>query len=43
MKLYEWVKASEYKWRKMQELEKPHDISSSDEDLMLDLYLPIEE
>ena len=43
MKLYEWVKASEYSWAKTQELEKPHDVSSSDEDLMLDLYLPIEE
>ena len=43
MKLYEWVKASEYSWAKTQELEKPHDLSSSDEDLMLDLYLPIEE
>ena len=42
MKLYEWVKASEYKWAKTQELEKLRDVSSSDEDLVLDLYLPIE-
>jgi len=42
MKLYEWVKASEYEWRKTQALEKPHDVVSSDEDLFLDLYLPIE-
>ena len=43
MKLYEWVKASQYEWRKTQELEKLHDTSSTDEDLMLDLYFPIEE
>jgi len=42
MKLYEWVKESEYEWQKTQELEKPHDLSSADEDLLLDLYLPIE-
>jgi hypothetical protein len=42
MKLYEWVKDSEYEWQKTQELEKPRDLSSADEDLKLDLYLPIE-
>jgi len=43
MKLYEWVKASEYEWKREQELEKPKDITSADEDLVLELYLPIEE
>jgi DNA gyrase inhibitor GyrI len=42
MKLFEWVKASEYCWAKTQELEKLHDVSSADEDLVLDLYLPVE-
>jgi DNA gyrase inhibitor GyrI len=42
MKLYEWVKDSEHEWQKSQELEKPHDLASADEDLLLDLYLPIE-
>lgn len=42
MKLYEWVKNSEYEWQKSQELEKPQDLASADEDLLLDLYLPIE-
>lgn len=43
MKLYEWVKASEYEWQKGQDFEKPRDLSSSDEDLVLDLYLPIKD
>ena len=42
LKLYEWVKESEYEWQQTQELEKPHDLTSADEELLLDLYLPIE-
>ncbi len=42
MKLYEWVKESEYEWQQTQELEKPHDLTSADDDLLLDLFLPIE-
>ena len=44
MKLYEWVKASdEYEWRQGQDFEKPQNLQSSDEELVLDLYLPIKE
>ncbi len=41
--LLEWVKASKYKWRPVHELEKVHDPMDSDKDIILDLYLPIEE
>jgi DNA gyrase inhibitor GyrI len=43
MKLWEWVQASRYKWRKTHELEKAHNPIVPEEDLVLDLYLPIEE
>jgi predicted transcriptional regulator YdeE len=43
MKLWNWVQASHYKWRKTHELEKPHDLSAPEQDLVIDLYLPIEE
>ena len=43
MKLLEWVRCSKYRWRKTHELEKAHDPLASEEDLVLDLYLPIEE
>ncbi len=42
-KLLEWVQSSNYKWRKTHELEKPHHPLAPEEDLVLDLYLPIEE
>lgn len=41
MQLVEWVKNSEYEWREGECLEKTHDFSASDEDLVLDLYIPI--
>ncbi len=43
MKLWEWIKTSEYTWRKTHELEKPHNPLAPVEDLVLDLYLPIED
>lgn len=43
MKLWNWVQASQYQWRKTHELEKPHDLSAAEQDLLVDLYLPIEE
>jgi DNA gyrase inhibitor GyrI len=44
MRLWNWVNADKciYKWRKTHELEKPHDPVASQENLVLDLYLPIE-
>lgn len=41
--LLAWVKASKYKWRKVHELEKVHDPMASETDIILDLYLPVEE
>ncbi len=41
--LLEWVKSSKYKWRKVHELEKIHDPLASQKEIVLDLYLPIEE
>jgi DNA gyrase inhibitor GyrI len=41
--LLEWVKASKYSWRKVHELEKVHDPLASEPDIILDLYLPVEE
>ena len=45
MKLWRWVQSGEcrYKWRQTHELEKAHDPRAPVEDLVLDLYLPIEE
>lgn len=42
-KLWQWVKSGKYQWRKTHELEKPHNPLASIEDLVLDLYLPIQE
>lgn len=42
MKLWNWVQASPYQWRKTHELEKPHDLSAPEQDLVIDLYLPLE-
>jgi len=41
--LWEWVKASKYKWRQVHELEKVHDPMAAEMDIILDLFLPIEE
>jgi len=42
-KLVDWVKSSKYKYGKHQGLEKAHDPNSLEEELVLDLYCPIEE
>ena len=43
MELWRWVKASdEVKWRKTHELEKPLDPNVPENELVFDLYLPIE-
>jgi DNA gyrase inhibitor GyrI len=42
MRLWNWVQASQYQWRKTHELEKVHDLSAPEQDLVVDLYLPIE-
>jgi len=44
-RLWEWVQSgnSGYKWRKTHELEKPMNPCASEKDLVLDLYLPIQE
>ncbi|HVP91335.1 MAG TPA: GyrI-like domain-containing protein [Terriglobales bacterium] len=43
LKLWEWVQASPYKWRTAQELERPLDPHASVEDMVLELWLPVEE
>jgi DNA gyrase inhibitor GyrI len=42
-KLLDWVNTRKYKLGGHQSLEKPHDPGASEEDLVLDLYCPIEE
>ena len=42
-KLVDWVKSSKYTYGKHQCLEKAHDPNASEEELVLDLYCPIEE
>ena len=41
-KLHEWVEASSHKAARHQALEKPRDPRAAEEDLVLDLYYPIE-
>jgi len=41
--IVDWVKSSKYKFGKHQCLEKAHEPGASEEDLILDLYCPIEE
>jgi DNA gyrase inhibitor GyrI len=41
-RLWDWVQASDYEWRRTHELEKPLDPLVPEEELVLDLYLPIE-
>lgn len=42
-KLVNWVKSSKHRYGKHQCLEKAHDPNASEEELVLDLYCPIEE
>ncbi len=42
-KIVEWVKSSKYRYGRHQGLEKAHDPNASEEELVLDLYCPIEE
>ena len=41
--LWQWVQSSEYQWRRTHELEKPKDPMASEDELELELHLPIEE
>lgn len=41
MQLVEWVKNSEYEWREGECLEKTHNFNASDDELVLDIYIPI--
>ncbi|UCC85021.1 MAG: GyrI-like domain-containing protein [Gemmatimonadota bacterium] len=41
-RLWDWVVSSDYEWRRTHELEKPVDPLAPEEELVLDLYLPIE-
>lgn len=40
--LWEWVQSSEYRWRETHELEKVTDLTAPQDEIELDLYLPIE-
>jgi DNA gyrase inhibitor GyrI len=42
-KLWEWVQSSPYKWRMAQELERLIDPHAAEEDMALELWLPVEE
>jgi len=42
MKLWEWVQTSQHTMRKVHELEKLRNPLESEEDMMVDLYLPVE-
>jgi DNA gyrase inhibitor GyrI len=41
--LLEWVQASKYRWRKVHELEKLQNPLADEKNIVLDLYLPIEQ
>lgn len=41
--LWQWVQSSEYAWRETHELERISDPGASEEDIVLELYLPVEE
>jgi DNA gyrase inhibitor GyrI len=41
-RLWEWVQSSGHAWRRTHELERPVDPLAPEEELILDLYLPIE-
>lgn len=42
-RIADWVKSSKYEWGKHQWLEKSHDPKATEDELILDLYCPIEE
>ena len=42
-KLWEWVQSSPYRWRMGQELERLIDPHAAEEDMTLELWLPVEE
>ncbi len=42
-KLWRWVQSSKYQWRLTHELEKPQNPGAAEGEIVLDLYLPIEE
>jgi DNA gyrase inhibitor GyrI/DNA-binding transcriptional ArsR family regulator len=42
-KIVDWVESSKYRYGKHQGLEKAHDPNASEDELILDLYCPIEE
>jgi DNA gyrase inhibitor GyrI len=41
--LWDWVQSSGYRWRKSHELERVHDPRAPETDVIVDLYLPIED
>lgn len=41
--LWEWVQSSEYRWRETHELEKSKNPMAPEDEIELELYLPIEE
>ena len=41
--LWQWVHESEYRWRQTHELEKPNDPTAPEDEIELELFLPIEE
>jgi DNA gyrase inhibitor GyrI len=43
MKLWQWVQSSQFTWRKTHELEKVVNPFGREEDIVCDLYLPIED
>ncbi len=40
--LWDWVQASPYRWRQAQELEKPLNPEAPENELILELYLPVQ-
>jgi DNA gyrase inhibitor GyrI len=40
--LWEWVRSSEYRWRKAHELERVLNPASPEEEMVVELYLPLE-
>jgi DNA gyrase inhibitor GyrI len=41
--LWDWVQSSGYRWRKAHELERIHNLLAPENEVMFDLYLPIED
>ena len=41
-RLWDWVQSSPYQWRKTHELERPRNPLAPEQELVFDLYLPIE-